>query len=374
MPGLGGGVPDVGEPVRYLQDTWPFRVEPLLFQRGLDLRACQRQRDKLVAERLCREHVAVAHRAVRAAEDVGANAAGIGEGDHRAGRFRRRQMGIRDDIAERAFAGGHVRYARQRFGQRSGRPRRDRRGDLVIGCEQSGLGGIGRVGRGVHDEVIGLGADHVAGRAVELEVDRGDDGAVFVAGGDEAAVDLAGIGAVGVAADHDIDGAIELLDDIDDRPGDARAFIVVAGRIAAFVDQHHDRRDAARLQLRHQRVDGVRLVPEFQAGDAGRRHQRRRGFQRQPDEADRDAVENLDLVGRQQRPSGRGLDGAGREIAKRRAHEGMRTAAAVDRMAAAILHAQQLVAAFVEFVVADRGDLQPHHRQRLDGRLVVKHR
>ena len=52
----------------------------------------------------------------------------------------------------------------------------------------------------------------------------------------------------------------------------------------------------------------------------------------------------------------------------------MRALAVVDRMAAAILHPQQFVLALVEFVIADRGDRQPHHRQRFDGRLVMEHR
>ena len=38
---------------------------------------------------------------------------------------------------------------------------------------------------------------------IELQVDRGDERAVFVARGDEPAVDLADIGPVGVAGDHD---------------------------------------------------------------------------------------------------------------------------------------------------------------------------
>ena len=52
----------------------------------------------------------------------------------------------------------------------------------------------------------------------------------------------------------------------------------------------------------------------------------------------------------------------------------MRSLAFVDRVAAAVLHAQQFVLALVEFVIADGGNIQPHHRQRLDGRLVMEHR
>ena len=52
----------------------------------------------------------------------------------------------------------------------------------------------------------------------------------------------------------------------------------------------------------------------------------------------------------------------------------MRPLAFVDRMAAAILHPQQFVLALVEFVIADGGKRQPHHRQRFDSGLVVEHR
>ena len=68
------------------------------------------------------------------------------------------------------------------------------------------------------------------------------------------------------------------------------------------------------------------------------------------------------------------LDRASRKIAKLRAEERVRPLASVGRMAAAILHPQQLLLAFIEFVIADGGDLEPHHRQRFDRRLIVKQR
>ncbi len=52
----------------------------------------------------------------------------------------------------------------------------------------------------------------------------------------------------------------------------------------------------------------------------------------------------------------------------------MRPLTFIDGMTAAILHPKQLVLALIEFVIADGGDLKPHHRQRFDGRLIVKHR
>ena len=125
---------------------------------------------------------------------------------------------------------------------------------------------------------------------------------------------------------------------------------------------------------RHQRVDGLGLVAEFQPGDAGWRDDVGRALQGEADEGHGNALELLDLVGRKQGLAGALVDRAGGEIAEFGAGEGMRALAAVDRMAAAVLHAQQLVLAFVEFVVADGGDLQPHQRERLDGGLVVEHR
>ena len=177
-----------------------------------------------------------------------------------------------------------------------------------------------------------------------------------------------------MAADHHIDRAIEFLDDVDDRAGDAGAFIVVAGRETAFMDQHHDGLDAARLQFGQQRVHGVGLVPEFQVGHAGRRDQVRRAFQGQADESHGNAAELPDRVGGKHGLAGALLEGAGGEIAKFGAEERMRPLASVDRMTAAILHPQQLVLALVEFVIADGGHRKPHHIKRFDGGLVVKHR
>ncbi len=97
-------------------------------------------------------------------------------------------------------------------------------------------------------------------------------------------------------------------------------------------------------------------------------------LQRQPDEGDGHAVVLAHLVGREERFAGRLHDRAGGEILELGAEEGMRSLAAVDRMAAAVLHALQLVRALVELMVADGGDVEAHHRQRLDGRLVVEQR
>ena len=126
---------------------------------------------------------------------------------------------------------------------------------------------------------------------------------------------------MGVAGDHDVDRAVEFLHDVDDRAGDARAFIVVAGRQAAFVDQHHDGLDAARLQFGDQRIHRLGLVAEFEPGRADRRDDVRRALQRQADEGDRNAFELPDLVGGKHGLAGALLDRAGGEIVKFRARE-----------------------------------------------------
>ena len=242
----------------------------MLLEHVLDLLAGQRQRHQLIAERLAGEQIGVGHRAILLPRNIGAHAAGIGEGDHRAAVCRgagRGELGVGDDIAERALA-GIVGHARQRFRHRARRTVGDRRGNPVVGFKQRGLFGVLGKRCGADDVVVGLGADDVARDGIELEVDRGDERAVFVAAGDKPSVDLADIGLMGVAGDHHIDRAIEFFDDVDDRARDARALIIVAGRRAAFVDQHHDGLDAARLQFGHQRIHRLGLVAEFETGRA----------------------------------------------------------------------------------------------------------
>ena len=224
----------------------------------------------------------------------------------------------------------------------------------------------------MHDDVVCLCADDVARAAVELEIDFRDERAVFVAGGDEATVDLACIGTMRMATDDQVHRLVELLDDIDDGTGNARTFIVVAGGKAAFVDQNHNGLDALGLEFGYQRIHCFGLIAKFEAGNARRGDEIGRALERQADEGDGDAFEISDLVRREQRLASLRVDGAGGKIAERRALEGMRPLATVDGMAAAVLHAQKFLAAFVEFVIADGCDLQSHHGQRLDGRFVMK--
>ena len=98
------------------------------------------------------------------------------------------------------------------------------------------------------------------------------------------------------------------------------------------------------------------------------------GFQRQPDEGDGNILEGADLVGRKHCLVGAGEKCRRGEIVEFGAGEALWPAAALSRMTAAILHAQQFVLALVELVIADGRQSQPHLRHRFDGRLVVEHR
>ncbi len=140
------------------------------------------------------------------------------------------------------------------------------------------------------------------------------------------------------------------------------------------MDQHDDGLNAARLQLRHQRVDRVGLVAEFETRDAHGRDDSGRVLQRQADEGDGNAPELPDLVRGKNRLASALVEGRSREIVKPGAGKRVRPLAFVGRVTAAVLHPEQFVLALVEFVVADGRDLEPHHRQGFDGGFVVEHR
>ncbi len=140
------------------------------------------------------------------------------------------------------------------------------------------------------------------------------------------------------------------------------------------MDQDDDGLDAARLQFRDNRIHGVGLVFEFKARRTGRRNDAGSAFQREADEGNGNSIEFPDLVSRKDRLAGRRLDGGSRKVVEFRALERMRPLAFVDRVAAAVLHALQLVLALIEFVIADGSNRKPHHRHRFDRRLVMEHR
>ena len=121
-------------------------------------------------------------------------------------------------------------------------------------------------------------------------------------------------------------------------------------------------------------ASSAKLSPATPAG----RHQGRRVAQGQADNADRHRAialaEAADGVSGKERAAVLGAD-IGGEVAEAGAGE-IRVepagpASGVLR-AAAILHAQQLGAAAIEFVVADRGEIEADQVHRQDGRLVEK--
>ncbi len=178
---------------------------------------------------------------------------------------------------------------------------------------------------------------------------------------------------MGVTRDDGIDLGTERRVDCDDRSANALAAIdrQRAGD-PPFVQQHDDRLDAAPLQTRHQPVGGLCLVEESVPGNAGRRNQRAGVFQRHADESDLHALDALDPIRRQGRAA-TAIQHVGSEPLEVRT--GVRLVgeiAAVDRMAAAVLHAQQLGHSFVELVIADARHVEAQRVQRLDRRFVMK--
>jgi len=140
------------------------------------------------------------------------------------------------------------------------------------------------------------------------------------------------------------------------------------------VDEHDDALDPLAFELRDEAVDRVRFVAERQAGDAGGGRDEGRSLERQPDEGDARVAVVTDRVRREQRVVGRGVDDIRAEEREARTIEAITVPAAIDRMTSAVLHAQELVGALVELVVADRRHGEAEQVHRFDRRLVVKRR
>ena len=88
------------------------------------------------------------------------------------------------------------------------------------------------------------------------------------------------------------------------------------------MEKHDDRPHAVLVaQLLRVAVGGLGLVEELEVPDAGRRHDVRRALQRHADEADLDAAELADLVGREQRLARVATDDVGGEEPEVRAVE-----------------------------------------------------
>ena len=99
-----------------------------------------------------------------------------------------------------------------------------------------------------------------------------------------------------------------------------------------------------------------------------------RPFERQPDEPDLGTGEAADLVGREDGFAVVLVHDVGGEELEVGAGESIAVLAAIDRVASAVLHPQQLVDAFVELMVAHGGDVETEGVQRLDRRLVMEGR
>ena len=140
------------------------------------------------------------------------------------------------------------------------------------------------------------------------------------------------------------------------------------------MDQQDDRFHSQSAQLRHQRVHRLPLVAEFPAGDALCIDQRAGSLERDSNEADLHAIELEHLVRRKQTRAVLHTGDVGGEKAEAGALELRPEATAQLRMAAARLHAPQFVHAFVELMIADCIERQPHAVHHLDGRFVLKQR
>ena len=150
---------------------------------------------------------------------------------------------------------------------------------------------------------------------------------------------------------------------------------------AALVQQHDECVDALlAAELVDQRVDRHHLGPELESRDGARRHDRRRGLERETDEGDLRVAGLADLVRRQDRVVRAGVEDVRGEVLEDRPTERRAVLATVDGMASgaavlvAELHSQQLADALVELVVADTADVEAHRVQRLDRRLVMEER
>ncbi|MEZ5236002.1 MAG: hypothetical protein R2749_25390 [Acidimicrobiales bacterium] len=176
-----------------------------------------------------------------------------------------------------------------------------------------------------------------------------------------------------MAGDHQVDGRVEPLGDVQHRAADALAGPVGAGLDAALVQQHDDRLHPLGGELRGGGVGGGHLVGEAQPADAGLGHQLGRALQRHADEAHPHAAHRLD-----RRTGQHGLGAAGevhvggqpREVGAVVGPVG--EVAAVVGVAAAVLHALQFGQALVELVVAHAGHVEAHRLERLDAGLVVE--
>ena len=174
-----------------------------------------------------------------------------------------------------------------------------------------------------------------------------------------------------VAADHDIDCAVEAAHDVDDRPSELGAVVGAAAIDAALMYQHDDGFGARAFEFGDQAIHRVRFVEKFQSGHDCGREDGGRFFQSDADEGDLDAAEFAYGIRRKQCGAGVAHFHVGRQKSELRAAKGQARFASAAR-AAAGLQAQQLGAAAIEFVIAHAVQIELEAVHRFDRRLVVE--
>jgi len=112
------------------------------------------------------------------------------------------------------------------------------------------------------------------------------------------------------------------------------------------------------LQLPNNGINRISLIQERQATDAGWRNNCRSIFQGYANESHRNSIYVLYFVGRKERAVSTTIDHVCREVIEARSHKAIFILAAIDLVAAAVLHALQLQYTFVEFMVAHCGIVQ----------------
>ena len=189
-----------------------------------------------------------------------------------------------------------------------------------------------------------------------------------------------------MTTEHNIHRRIHAVRQFDDFTAEAWAGFVEQGfrpGFATLVNQHHNNADTLALELRHQPIHGFNLVGKLQAGYTHRCHHAGCLFERQPDEADLDSPERANGIRREQCFSSLLVRHVGCQVLKTGAleltlvHAGVNTndtGCAISRLGetAAPLHAQQLAAALIEFVVADTRYLKPDLTQNIDRRFIME--
>ncbi len=175
-----------------------------------------------------------------------------------------------------------------------------------------------------------------------------------------------------MAGDEQVDFIARALDDIDNRAGNTRAFVVSAGWESAFMDDHYNGLDTLFLQFRNESINRIGFIVEVQHGYPGRSHDSGRAFQGHADEGDLNAFEGLDLIGRE---NGLAILLPGHILCQEAevcTGKIVTIQTAVHRMAATLLHADQLVDPLIELMISHGIEVQTHQVKGLDGGFIVE--